>query len=149
MSEDHTIISDVSGESLPAGRVGVRVRVQLSGCPSGRWSRALIAHLCEELAGQTGVGHLRLNQIVQGDQVILEGVEASEAPAVADSLRRAVDATNQACTGGQNSPPNVAQQEADSIAHQVTLGRRSVPTTVRFASDIGERDQVTPSRWFG
>jgi hypothetical protein len=149
MSEDHNIISDARGESLAAGRVGVRVRVRLSGCPSGRWSRALSAHLCEELVGHTAVGHLRLDQIVQGDQIVLEGVEASEAPALAGSLRRAVDATNQACTGGQNSPPNVAQEEADSIAHQVTLGCRSVPTRVRFSSDIGEREQVTPSRWFG
>ncbi len=147
MSEDHHIISDARGE--PAGRVGVRVRIQLSGCPSGRWSRALSAHLCQELVGHPGVGHLRLNQIVQGDQIVLEGVEASEAPALAGSLRRAVDATNQACTGGQNSPPNVAQQEADSIASQVTLRRRSGPTSERSASDIGERDQVTPSRWFG
>lgn len=147
MSEDHHIISDAHGE--PAGRVGVRMRVQLSGCPSGRWSRALSAHLCEELVGHPGVGHLQLDQIVQGDQIVLEGIEASEAPALAASLRRAVDASNHAPTGGQNSPPNVAQQEADSIAPQVTLRRRFVPTSVRSASDIGERDQVTPSRWFG
>ena len=73
MSEDHNIISDARRESPPAGRVGVRVRVQLSGCPSGRWSRALSAHLSKELVGHAGVGHLRLKEIVQGDQDRLGG----------------------------------------------------------------------------
>ena len=46
--------------------------------------------MANELIGHVAVGHLRLNQIVQGDQIILEGVEANEAPALADALRRVV-----------------------------------------------------------
>ena len=38
MSEDYQIVSRARGEPLPEGCTGVRVRVQLSGCPSRRWS---------------------------------------------------------------------------------------------------------------
>lgn len=122
MFEQHQIVSDARGESLPAGAVGVRVRFQLSGCPSSQWSRALRAHLSSELVDHAAVGHMRLNHIVQGDQVVLDGVEGSEAPTLAGSLRRAIEATNQAATGGKQSTANVAQEEADAVAHQITLG---------------------------
>ena len=121
MSEHHQIVSDARGEPLP-GSVGVRVRIQLSGCPSARWSRALRVNLSNELVGHVAVGHMRLNDIVQGDQIVLEGVEASEAATLAASLRRAVEATNQAATGGTPSAGDVAQGEADAVAHQMTLG---------------------------
>jgi hypothetical protein len=136
MSEDFRII-EVRGEPLPAGSVGVRVRVRLSGCPSRRWSRDVIARLGNELVGHASVGYLRLNEIVQGDQIILEGVEGNEAPALADALRRAVDATNQTSTIEQSSTANVSQEEADAIADQIAR------------EPAGERDQVTPSRWCG
>jgi hypothetical protein len=121
MSEHHQIVSDARGEPLP-GSVGVRVRIQLSGCPSGRWSRALRVNLSNELVGHAAVGHMRLNDIVQGDQIVLDGVEASEAPTLAGSLRRAVEATNRAEIGEQNPTANTEQEEADAVAHQVTLG---------------------------
>jgi hypothetical protein len=121
MSEHHQIVSDARGEPLP-GSVGVRVRIQLSGCPSGRWSRALRVNLSNELVGHAAVGHMRLNDIVQGDQIVLDGVEASEAPTLAGSLRRAVEATNRAEIGEQNPTVNAEQEEADAVAHQVTLG---------------------------
>ena len=101
MSESYRIVADPSGEPLPAGRVGVRVRVPLSGCPSERWSRALGAHLVNEFTGHTAVGHLRLNSIVQADQIVLEGVESAEAPHLGDVLQRAIDATNQTCARGR------------------------------------------------
>jgi hypothetical protein len=99
-----------------------RVQLQLSGCPSGRWSNTLSANLYTEFLGHPAVGHLRLDEIVQGDQIVLDGVEASEAPTLAGTLRRAVDATNKTCT--QDIPPtaNVAQADADAIARQVVLG---------------------------
>ena len=122
MSEHHQIVSDARGEPLPAGSVGVRVRVQLSGCPSSQWSHALRVNLSNELVGHAAVGHMRLNDIVQGDQIVLDGVEASEAPTLAGSLQRAVEATNQAGIGGQNPTANVAQEEADAVAHQITFG---------------------------
>ncbi len=80
MTEDHQIVGESHGEPLPAGRVGVRVQLQLSGCPSGRWSNTLSANLYTEFLGHPAVGHLRLDEIVQGDQIVLDGVEASEAP---------------------------------------------------------------------
>lgn len=122
MSEQHQIVSDARGEPLPAGSVGVRVRIQLSGSPSSQWSRALRVNLSNELTGHAAVGHMRLNDIVQGDQIVLEGVEASEAPTLAGSLRRAVEATNQAGIGGKNQTANMAQEEADDVAHQITFG---------------------------
>ena len=124
MFEEHRIVAEPSGEPLPVGRVGVRLRVPLSGSPSPRWSRDLSARLSNELTGHAAVGHLRLNDIVQGDHIVLEGVEAREAPNLADALRRAVDGANQACAtaeGPSPAAPNVTQGEAREIARQVPL----------------------------
>jgi hypothetical protein len=120
--EDHQIVGESHAEPLPAGRVGVRVRLQLSGSPSGRWSSALSANLYREFIGHAAVGHLRLDQIVQGDEIVLDGVEESEAPTLADTLRRAVDATNKTLTRDIDPTANVAQAEADAIARQVNRG---------------------------
>ena len=122
MSEDHQIVGESRGEPLPAGRVGVRVRLKLSGCPSPRWSSALGANLYKELVGDTAVGHLRLDEIVQGDEIVLDGVEESEAPTLATTLRRAVDATNEMVASKVDSTANVAQERADGIARQVDSG---------------------------
>jgi hypothetical protein len=122
MSEDHEIVGESHGEPLPAGRVGVRVRLKLSGCPSGRWSSALSANLYREFLGHAAVGHLRLDEIVQGDEIVLEGVEESEAQTLAGTLRRAVDATNEALTREADPTAKVAQEQADGIARQVDSG---------------------------
>lgn len=123
MSEDYQIVSWARGEPLPEGCTGVRVRLQLSGCPSRRWSRDLVARLSQELVGHAAVGHLRLNvnDVVQADQIVLEGVEQREAPALGDALERAVDAANRATTGAPNPPPNMAQKEADGIARTIEV----------------------------
>jgi len=68
------------------------------------------------------VGHLRLNDIVQGEELVLEGVEARDAGALAEALRRAVDATNQACPEGPERSSDAAQARADAIAHEVANG---------------------------
>jgi hypothetical protein len=125
MTEDYQIVGESHGEPLPAGRVGVRVRLQLSGCPSGRWSNALSANLYKEFLGHPAVGHLRLNEIVQGDQIILDGIEKREAPTLGGTLRRAVDATNKTSVRGAEPTANVAQDDADAIARQVGLGSES------------------------
>jgi hypothetical protein len=68
---------------------------------------------------------MRLNDIVQGDHIVLEGVEAREAPNLAGALRRAVEATNQACASAEGPSPtasNVAEHEAVAIADQVRIG---------------------------
>jgi hypothetical protein len=124
MSEDHQIVSQARGEPLPEGCTGVRVRVRLSGCPSPRWSRDLAARLSGELVGHAAVGHLRLNvnDIVQTDQIVLEGVEAGEAPTLGGALERAVDATNRvSAPDAPNPPANVRQGEADRIARAIEL----------------------------
>ncbi|MGZ6576629.1 MAG: hypothetical protein ACXVHJ_37325 [Solirubrobacteraceae bacterium] len=122
MSEDYLIVSRARGEPLPEGCTGVRVRVQLSGCPSQRWSRDLAAQLSRELIGHAAVGHLRLdvNDIVQADQIVLEGVKQREAP-LGDALEQAVDAANRASTAVPNLPPNMAQKEADGIARTIEI----------------------------
>ncbi len=119
MTEQHRIVGSASGEPLPDGRVGVRVRIPLSGCPSPRWSRDLSARLTNELVGHAAVGHLRLNDIVQGDHIVLEGVEEREAPLLSDALARAVTATNAECTTDPEPSTKVPQPRADAIANEI------------------------------
>ena len=123
MSEDYQIASRARGEPLPEGCTGVRVRVQLSGCPSRGWSHDLAARLSQELVAHAAVGHLRLNvnDIVQADQIVLEGVEQREAPALGDALEQAIDGANRASTGTPNPPPNMARKEADAIARTIEV----------------------------
>jgi len=121
MSEDYRIISQPRGEPRSLGDVGVRVRVQLSGYPSRRWSRDLGARLTQELVGHPGVGHLRVNvgELVRGDEIVLDGVEDRDTPALAEALQRAVDATNRA--DADKHVPNVTQREADTVASHIPL----------------------------
>ena len=119
MSEYHRIVGPPHGEPLPEGRVGVRVRVPLSGCPSSRWSHDLRARLMNELVGHPAVGHLHLHDLVQGDQIVLEGVEEREASLLSQALRRAIDATNAACPADASPSANVPPPEADAIARKV------------------------------
>jgi hypothetical protein len=126
MSEEHCIIGLARGEPLPAGRVGVRVRFALSGSPSPRWSRDLRARLTLQLAGHSAVGHLRLNDVVQGSEIVLEGVESAEASNIAGAVERAVDAANADCADGEDVDQSgkVRQPEADAIAHEVRASQR-------------------------
>ena len=145
MSEDYRI-AEVR-ESLPTGGVGVRVRVRLSGRPSRRWSRGVIALLASELVGHASVRHLRLNEIVQGDQIVLEGVEEWEAPSLAAALERAIDATNQALAAEQSATGTVAQEQAGAIAEQIVPEPRSALASAWPATGTG--DEAKPSFWFG
>jgi hypothetical protein len=122
MSETHHIAGTARGEPLPEGRVGARVRVPLSGAPSPRWSRALGAQLANALTGHAAVGHLHLDQLVQGSDVVLEGVEADEAPALGPCLERAVEAAN-ACVDADGEPTrtNMPRDAAEKIATEVHL----------------------------
>jgi len=68
------------------------------------------------------VGHLRLNNIVHGDQIVLDGVEAREAPQLGPVLSRAVDATNNCrsrADAREVAGVNVPRTEASAIAHQI------------------------------
>jgi hypothetical protein len=132
MAEEHTIAGPAKGEPLPMGRVGVRLRIPLSGGPSRRWSRDLSARLTAEFTGHPSVGHLVLNEVVQGHEIVLDGVESGEADALAGAVERAVDATNRACADApDDSVPLKAREEADAIARTVAehqrLGGQGVP----------------------
>lgn len=119
MSETHQIAGAPRGEPLAAGRVGARVRVPLTGAPSPRWSRALCGHLANELTGHAAVGHLRLREVVQGSDLVLEGVEEREAAALGGCLERAVAATNATRDPAAPRSANMPQEDADSIAVQI------------------------------
>jgi hypothetical protein len=125
MPEEHHIIGLARGEPLSAGRVGVRLRFPLSGSPSPSWSRNLSARLTLELTGHAAVGHLRLNEIVQGQEIVLEGVESGEASNIAGAVERAVDATNDYADGKDvDQSENVSQTEATAIADEVRASQR-------------------------
>jgi hypothetical protein len=122
MTEEHQIVGSAKGEPLPAGRVGVRLRIPLSGSPSVRWSHDLSARLVTELTGHAHVGHLVLNEVVHGNEIVLDGVEPGEAPNIAGAVERAVDATNQACE--EDETPRKPQSEADAVARTVAGRQR-------------------------
>src|SRR3954447_15502952 len=125
MAEEYSIVGPARGESLPVGHVGVRLRIPLSGAPSRRWSRDLSARLTAELTGHPHVGHLVLNDVVQGHEIALDGVEAGEADALADAVERAVEATNRACADApDDSIPLKPREEAEAIARKVAGHQR-------------------------
>lgn len=130
MSEEHQIVGLARGEALPEGRVGVCLRFPLSGTPSARWSRDLTARLGGELTGRAAVGHLRLNQIVQGREIVLEGVESDEASHIAGAVERAVDAANDDCADNKHvdERENDPQTTAHALAHEVGASQRRVNT---------------------
>ena len=125
MSESYRIAARLVGEPLAADRVGVCVRVPLSGRPSKRWSRALSAELVNELSGRPAVGHLRIGNIVRGDEIVLEGVEAPEAPHLGETLRRAIDVTNARIARAEareGERANTSRAAASAIARVVDDG---------------------------
>jgi hypothetical protein len=120
MSESHQLAGEVRAEPLPSGRVGARVIVPLTGTPGAKWSRALTAHLVQDLTGHGAVGHLHVSNVVQGRTLVLEGVEAEEAAALGPCLRRAIELANRACHD-EPAPcdTNMTCGEAEAIAHDV------------------------------
>ena len=125
MAEEHTIVGPARGEPLPVGQVGVRLRIPLSGAPSSRWSRDLSARLTVEFTGHANVGHLVLNDVVQGHEIVLEGVESGEAEVLAEAVERGVEATNRACADApDDSVPLKPREEADAIARTVAERQR-------------------------
>jgi hypothetical protein len=133
MPEDYRIVSPPRGEPRSLGDVGVRVRVQLSGRPSPRWSRDLGARLTRELVGHPGAAHLRMNinELVLGDEIVLDGVEDREMPALADALRRAVDAANRAAIDEVDRVSNMTQRDADTVASHIPVSDSGPAEAVR------------------
>ena len=81
-----------------------------------------------EVTGHAAVGHLRVNDIVQGQEIVLEGVESGEAANIAGAVERSVDATNAACadTTDVDQCENVPAAEADAIANTVGASQRPI-----------------------
>lgn len=139
MGEIHRVAGPPRGEPLPAGRVGARVRIPLSGTPSPRWSSVLTARLGTALVGHPAVGHLELGQLVQGADIVLEGVEAAEAPHIGPALSGAMEAANRDEHGehaASEAPRNMTQEEADAIAGLIRVDyevrAQGGPSPVRF-----------------
>ena len=82
--------------------------------------------------GHPNVGHLGLNEVVQGHEIVLEGVESGEAERLAEAVERAVEATNRACADApDDSIPLKPREEADSIARTVAEHQQLGDTGIR------------------
>ena len=82
---------------------------------------------------------MRMDELVQGDQIAFEGVEASEASALADALQRAVHATNQASAVAHSPAADAVQQDTHAVAEQI------VPEPRTAYADA----KTNVSQWFG
>jgi hypothetical protein len=130
MPERHQIAGPASGAPLTSPQVGARVRVPLDSPPSSRWSRALAAHLTAGLSGHSAVGHLHLDAVVQGADIVLEGVEPDEAELLGPVLRGAIETANRACDAPEadaQRPPNMQRGEAEQVARAVGEGAQPPP----------------------
>lgn len=120
---------EVHGEPRAEGQVGARLRLPLMGTPDAHWSRAFTAYLTRELTGHGHVGHMRLHDVVQGRELVLDGVEEGEAATLGACLERAVEAANGACEGDRTPhPTNMSPQDAKAIASRVVIRTLSAST---------------------
>jgi hypothetical protein len=122
MPEHHAITGPARGEPRDAQHVGVCVRLALDAAPTARWSTALGAHLHRGLAGHPAVGHLELDHLVQGADIVLDGVEPAEAELLGPVLRVAIDAANRSCDRAEHAmTPNMEPAEAAAVASAVVV----------------------------
>jgi hypothetical protein len=126
MTERHAIAGPARGEARPPGCVGACVRLPLDAPPTLRWSEILAARLATRLTGRAGVGHLRLDHVVQGTEIVLDGVERTEADHLGPVLREAIAAANRACPADDpaDRPRNMDPEEAERLARRVEAGVR-------------------------
>ena len=88
-----------------------------------------------------------MDKLVQGDEIAFEGVEASEPPALADALQRAVDATNQASAVAHTPAADAAQQDTHSVAEQIAPEPRTTLDGIWAAAYTDAKTNL--SQWFG
>ena len=126
MTERHAIAGPARGETLSSGRVGAGVRLSLDSAPTPRWSDAMSARLAASLTGHAAIGHLKLDHLVQGSDIVIEGVEPGEAEQLGPVLRAAIEAANGACDCDPiiEQPRNMPQERADELARSVEAGAR-------------------------
>jgi hypothetical protein len=128
MTEHHDLTGSATGAPLPSGRTGASVRLPLDSPPSPRWSEAFSARLMRELVGCPAVAHLRLDHVVQGADIVLDGVEDTQATALGAALRAAVEGANGACDRdeapeSQNMDPALAETVARRVAGALAQSR--------------------------
>lgn len=131
MGEIHNIAGPPRAEPLPAGRVGARVRIPLTGTPGPRWSRVVTARLSAALTGHPAVGHLAMSNLVQGADLVLEGVEMAEAERLGEAISDALAAANKDAQPGRSDDvpvANMTQEQADAIAHKIKVHFEPAPT---------------------
>jgi hypothetical protein len=119
MADHHDSTGTITATPLGRGDTGASVRVQLDSPPSPRWSEIFAARLTRELVGCPAMAHLRLDRAVQGSDVVLDGVEPEQAERLAEAVRVALAAANDACTEDEHRRPvegNMSQEDADAIA---------------------------------
>jgi hypothetical protein len=126
MTERHAIAGPARGETQSSGCVGARVRVPLDSAPTPRWSGAMSARLVASLTGHVAVGHLKLDHVVQGSDIVLEGVEPAEAEQLGPALLASIEAANRICDAelAVEEPRNMPQIQADELARSVDAGAR-------------------------
>jgi hypothetical protein len=94
----------------------------------------MTARLTRELTGHSAVGHMTLNNAVQGQEIVLEGVESGEAPTLAAAVERAVDAANDASRrvdsvdDGDDPTTDGRQARADDVGSSVRASQRRLPS---------------------
>ncbi len=84
------------------------------------------SRLAASLTGHAAVGHLRLDHVVQGSDIVLEGVEPAEAEQLGPVLRASIEAANRVCDAepAVEEPRNMPQIQADELARHVDAGAR-------------------------
>jgi len=86
----------------------------------------MCARLATSLTGHAAIGHLKLDHLVQGSDIVIEGVESGEAEHLGPVLRAAIEAANGACDCDPvlELPRNMPQARADELARAVEAGVR-------------------------
>jgi hypothetical protein len=82
------------------------------------------ARLTTGLNGHPAVGHLRLDGLVQGSDIVLQGVEPVEAALLGPVLRQAIAAANDVCARAADDlmPRNMDPAQAQQVASVVSAG---------------------------
>ena len=157
MAEEHTIAGPAKGEPLPVGRVGVRLRIPLSGGPSRRWSRDLSARLTVNSPGIRASAissSTRSSKVMRSCSTVSSPQRRTRSPArwSVQSMRPIEPARTRRTTPFRSSPekrptPSRARSPNTSVsATQAFRRARSTPEPLRCASRAA-RSLAPESPW--
>ncbi len=93
-----------------------------------------------ELTGHAAVGHLWFDETVQGQEIVLEGVESGETSTMAGAVELAVDAANAAGADTErlDQRDDLPAAEADAIAQRLRASRRRAVSDTATSSNDSE-----------